>query len=733
MNEKPPKPPNYVPEENLDLHENFSPAIAENGLIRPAPVEPDPETVGDFADLTYTRMDTVQDLVALRSAKEEQSQKPADEKKPQAGEKEPAPQPKEQTQQEQVPIQVRQPETPAQPSEKTLLLTQTKTALLPLLKKPISFKKFRRKKLKNKDEKLAQGPAAQEQKAASQPQKPGKKSGKSKDKQPKSNTPSRWPWVVAVLAFLFLGTITGVLPVEKIPLLRNLAYAMGFTQADTQRMSFLRALLTWTDKTLGFRGRLAEMPQGEDSLPRRGNFVQADSEAAVGNSLSANMTHYNGTTHLIDIKSLQALQRKQGRAQDSLNGVVAPIAGREEQDARNAPLRDDKVAVRTEAGRELGDVYFGSDAFAQNRQAQDGYDSSKKLASLKNPYITNGHPIDWMTEKASQLINTDMGIGGIQRELGGSRVVWQTGPIDIGQDAAHRSLYRAWITSRMSKYTPNLMLKKSLANSGFIGAQLPSMASSVLSAGGVRLDTAAAMADQQSWKEYLEYEKNCREELTAAGRAGKRIEAAEEAIKRMAGSKSTIASPTCLEVLNGGNSSEQLFSTFKSKNEKQLGELKANCQILNKAYDTLGEVCKMQATESVLCDSTMAENFDSQPWEQFYSNCKKNLNDAWDEYYTKNNCSNPQVKCITKDEFKETQWNGKSDTLANPGEKTVGAATKEFRTFLRATCKEKDESGQFCKTWTTDAQEVENVNQQAIDTIKGGLQTNSALFGSQTP
>ncbi len=726
MNEKPPKPPNYVPEENLDLHENFSPAIAENGLIRP-PVEPDPETVGDFADLTYTRMDTVQDLVQLRSTKEEPPKEPAEEKKPQEQKKQPASQPKEPAPQAQVPIQVRQPEEPAQPSEKTLLLTQTKTALLPLLRKPISFKKLRRKKHQNKEEKLAQGPVADAQKAASKPQKPHKKAGQSKNKQPK-NTSGRWPWVVAVLAFLFLGTVTGVLPVEKIPLLRNLAYAMGFTQADTQRMSFLRALLTWTDKTLGLQGRLSEGPQGEDSLPRRGNFVQADSEEAAGNSLSANMARYSGNTHLIDIKSLQALQRKQGRAQDSLAGVVAPIAGREEQDARNAPLRDSNVTVRTEAGRELGDVYFGSDAFAQNRQAQDGYDSSKKLASLKNPYITNGHPIDWMTERAADLVNTDMGIGGIQRELGGSRVAWQTGPIDIGQDAAHRALYRAWITSRMSKYTSNLMLKKSLANTGFIGAQLPSMASSVMSSGGVRLDTSSAMADQQSWKEYLEYEKNCREELTAAGRAGKRITDAEKTIADITKDTKNIQSPTCLEILEGGK--ENVFQTFEKKNNQKLKTLKANCDVLKKAYDTLSETCKMAVDTNVNCNSTVEENFNKEPWEEFHDKCASNLESDWEEY-RKSNCPKEQPKCITKEQYKNEHWkeaSGKDMLEIKSTDHVLGNTTKQFPTFLRGKCKPGSEHGVFCSEWEED----ESVDQQAIDTIQGGLQTNPALFGSQT-
>ena len=34
MSENKPTPPNSVPEEDLSLHEDFAPIIAENGLIR---------------------------------------------------------------------------------------------------------------------------------------------------------------------------------------------------------------------------------------------------------------------------------------------------------------------------------------------------------------------------------------------------------------------------------------------------------------------------------------------------------------------------------------------------------------------------------------------------------------------------------------------------------------------------------------------------------------------------
>ena len=68
MSTKPPKPPNSVPEEDLNLHEDFSPIIAENGLIRqPKAPEVNEESLPAF----LTRLDTLQDLVQLRHAEQE--------------------------------------------------------------------------------------------------------------------------------------------------------------------------------------------------------------------------------------------------------------------------------------------------------------------------------------------------------------------------------------------------------------------------------------------------------------------------------------------------------------------------------------------------------------------------------------------------------------------------------------------------------------------------------------
>ena len=67
-----------VPEEDLNLHEDFQPIIAENGLIRPQKQEiPDDFTV--LPDATFTRMDVVQDLVEIRSAQQKAKEKATEE------------------------------------------------------------------------------------------------------------------------------------------------------------------------------------------------------------------------------------------------------------------------------------------------------------------------------------------------------------------------------------------------------------------------------------------------------------------------------------------------------------------------------------------------------------------------------------------------------------------------------------------------------------------------------
>ena len=591
MSEHKPTPPNFVPEEDLSMHENFAPIIAENGLIR-QPEVPDEEVI---LTASLTRIDTLQDLVQIRQAEKKEKTLP------------PQPVPQELTSSVPTAETVSSSVVPSNPEHSFAITSEEKptldlasapqeggrssgegentpTTTLPAVipaattalmttgktkrRKPSLFKK--RKKSKKQ---------ANPQPPATPPATPAPKQG---------HNSRRWPWVLAVLLFLFLGSITGLVPVEKIPFLRNVAYAMGFTKDDTSRMSFLRALLAWADETVGLPGNWSV----DSSSLLAGNLgtglgVSTDMENIA--DLNARMTRYNGQTSLINMAALQKLQREKGRPQDGLRGAVMPAPGQAEAQAAPAQLIGDHVEVRTDSTRVQGDVYFGSDAGAINRDARDAYDSSKTLAKVKNPHIADGKPIDWLSNMAQKMVRATNSLAGVDRELNNTKVNWETMVVDVGDKKEHRDLYHAWITSRMSKYTQNNMLKKALADSSFLGADIPTVASNVLTFGGIQVDADSFSRDQKEWQEYLEWEKQCKEDLRTGGglTVNNSIETFNGKFSTKGGTKETtdyVGFPqSCAEAENMGN------QTF----EKNLNDIQNACRNAQAGYESLGRTCLM--------------------------------------------------------------------------------------------------------------------------------------------
>ena len=307
MSEHKPTPPNFVPEEDLSLHENFAPIIAENGLIR-QPEVPDEEVI---LTASLTRIDTLQDLVQIRQAEKKEKTLP------------PQPIPQELTPSVAEAKTVSAPAVPSnpehsfaitseekptldltsnaqeeaggkRPGEGKILQTPTLPAIIPATTTALmTTEKHKRRKsgLFKKRKKSRKQNNPQAQSPITPPETPAPTQGRRSH---------RWPWLFAILLFLFLGSMTGLVPVEKIPLLRNVAYALGFTKGDTSRMSFLRALLAWADETIGLPGDW-RVDASSSSLFARGlgaNLSTA-TDAEDTADLNARMTRYSGQPSLI--------------------------------------------------------------------------------------------------------------------------------------------------------------------------------------------------------------------------------------------------------------------------------------------------------------------------------------------------------------------------------------------------------------------------------------------------
>ncbi len=741
MSENKPTPPNSVPEEDLSLHEDFVPIIAENGLIRQPKVPAEEEIL----EGTLTRIDTFQDLVQLRRAEKEKTLPPqpvpqelstqeANQELPEAErtfaisnegskpqldltESADSVNEKKDSQETREFSSSLEGEGGRSPDEGENTLEES-TTTLPAVIPAVNTALVSVRKTKNRKKNLSnKKPKSKKQKKNTANVSPTDTSSVSGAEKEKSNR--RWAWVVAVLCFLFLGGIVGVLPVERIPLLRNLAYAMGFSKDDTARMSFLRALLAWTDKTIGLPGNWSD-DSSRTSLFARGRTANGGAEEDDDNyatGLNARMARAGGQTSLIDINALQKLQREKGRPLDVVRGAVMPKAGQEEAQADPARLRDGQVIVRTESTIVQGDVYFGSDAGAISRDLQDGYDSSKTLTKVKNPHISDGKPIDWLSNMAKKMIRATTSLAGVDRQVENTKVSWMSNVVDVGDEKEHRDLYHAWITSRMSKYTENNMLKKALADSSFLGADLPQTASNVLNFSGVQVDMESLNQDQKEWQEYLEWEKQCKEELKSTGASGR--------------------------IDNSINQYNEMFSSFNEKAEKDLGfpqdcnpnggvndakrrsrfagrinKITNLCDSVTADYGVLGNKCLMQSFTGT-CDKSIRNTYQAK-WDGFVQYC--NAKYLEEEQKWKNDwCSKNKPRCdngetpppypteewvAASKKYTQEEWNGQS--IENEVLAETGADSDYFSAVVRTT----DEKGS-----------QDNVS----DTIVKGMKQNKTL------
>lgn len=749
----------FVPEEDLDLHEDFAPIIAENGVISPK-VDPREATKLSVADTTFTRLDTVQDLMQIRSeeqakegtaqnntrpapkdnvvsksskqtagippaksTKQELTQPPADPvqdvggktqtipvdpfnlqpvedllpaaaiqkdsaqkqtstksnvDKPvvksqsiaqKAGKKSSRPAPEKIAERSTHPTQ-----KPIEQSPQSVVRKPVERSSQPVVKKtPEPLRPIERKPVESvpplsKEKPVHKSAQSVQQKTVrnDEPQSilPAKTSGKPPVEQKFTSRPQkrhRLAWVLAILCFLFLGTVGGVIPVEKIPFLRDLAYAMGFTKDDTARMSFLRALLTWTDRKTGVVPGDWENPESRAALwERLYGKLTAENEDEVG--AFARMQHESGKTNLIDINALNALQRQRGWKLDGIRSSVSPIPGQETlQDP--ARVRDDKVNVRTEANQDKGEVYFGSDANSVTRNFQDGYDSVNTLKKIANPHIANGEPIDWLRNMTQRMMKTDLSLGGIDKELHGTQVNWGMNTSAVGEDKPHRDLYYAWISSRMSKYTSNLMLKKALADTAFMGADMPNTASNVLMFGGIQVDAVSLQEDQEAWKEYMEFERKCKE---AQNTSASVIDDSITEFNNLVHSTSTTDWDFPAHCAAEG----ALSGSFEGTNfARSLGRIQQICSRLQTEYNKLRNECRMQIAESPSnCSNGISDTYGTH-WTNFQQDCQTHFNDDFDNWWDTtgryqepyssriaNGESMDSVKAAARQGFKDGPW-----------------------------------------------------------------------------
>ena len=371
---------------------------------------------------------------------------------------------------------------------------------------------------------------------------------------------SKKAWTVAILFFLLI-LFTGVVPVGKIPFLRNIAWAMGYTPEETQDISFLKALLSWNEHAKIQRAEL-------DNPNEIGIFGKDGGLSSAYGRMSAEKD-----ASLINLRVVNASLSKQGKAGDFISGSYHTLG---EGDSNPAVAHISGETANTQANAVQPDeVYFGSDVSAVARNPKDGFNTTNSLKKIANPHISGTGESDWLGKLVDKATRSDAGLSNIAKSLKTGGTLSQLNPItDIGNHKAQRDMYYAWLTGMSARRTPNVVLKKTLASAGFDGADMPKKVFNSSGFSGIGINPDDVVSDLDNIKLRLQNEKECERALSSSGEVlTNQLQAAKEGINVLAGS----FPKTCDEV-------DGDFSN-------RLSVLRNQCEQVKLAYSDLGTFC----------------------------------------------------------------------------------------------------------------------------------------------
>lgn len=400
---------------------------------------------------------------------------------------------------------------------------------------------------------------------------------------------SKKAWML-LLFFLVLLFIGGFVPVGKIPLLRNLAYAMGYTPDETQKISLLKALFSWNEHQKILRGELPD-PDEVSVFGEGGGFLTASAAPAQNK--------------LINMRAVNSSLARKGQKQDALNVSYSAVDTGEDKKPSDIKIGNTNVSAATQANAaKTGDVYFGSDASAIVRDKTHGYDSVGALKKIANPNIAGAGPDDWMGRLVDKATRSDSGLANIAKNIDkGGTLTGLSGTQELGQSRAHRDMYHAWLYGKAARRTPNPILKKTLAATSFDNAEMPKSVFSASGFSGVGINPDDVVADMDSVKRYLELDKECQQAMQDVGNKVSSLkEQAREQIKGIKGSFPA----TCGAVSGSGY-------------PNRLNGIRSLCQQVNTSYGkNLGSKCRISINEGQCTTYKLEDMFTD-----FSTYCKK--------------------------------------------------------------------------------------------------------------
>lgn len=379
---------------------------------------------------------------------------------------------------------------------------------------------------------------------------------------------SKKAWVLLIF-FLVLLFIGGFVPVGKIPFLRNLAYAMGYTPDEAQKISLLRALFSWNEHQKILRGELPD-PDEVSVFGEGGGFLTSSAAQAQNK--------------LINMRAVNTSLARKGQKQDVLKGATFSLETGEDKRPSDIKIGNTNVAADTQANVvKPGDVYFGADASAIVRDKTHGYDSVGTLKKIANPNIAGAGPDDWLGRLVDKATRSDAGLANIAKNIDKGGVLSRLGGVqELGNSRAHRDMYHAWLYSKTAQRAPNPVLKKTLASASFDDVEMPKSVFSASGFSGVGINPDDVVADMDSVKKYLELDKECQSAMNSVGdKVGNLKEQAREQIKGIKGSFPA----TCGAVSGSGY-------------PNRLNGIRSLCEQVNTSYGKdLGSKCRISMNE----------------------------------------------------------------------------------------------------------------------------------------
>lgn len=351
---------------------------------------------------------------------------------------------------------------------------------------------------------------------------------------PSAETSKRWNrkrWIIGLALVFFLFSVIFIIPVSHIPVLRNLAWMMGFSAQDTQSMSFGRALLTWA---------------GDGERRARPGSWSGNADASLSLFDRNRQQGFNAAgpqSGLFDLGAVNASLRARGLRPDGLYGAYA--GEEDDRAAMNRRVNGWSAQARREAEeKDKAEVYFGEDASVAARAAEAANartrGSSDTVGLLPKAGVVGSIPTDWLgqaIDKASLLNLGNLDDALKDKGTSGNTPLSNIGGALKAGDRPQRDLATVWLMSGAANKAPQLMLKKQLASAGYMAMEMPKKVFDSSGEGsGVRLAGDEMVASFEDANKQLLNEEQCRElGKQANSNVGPKLEESRNLIRQIRG------------------------------------------------------------------------------------------------------------------------------------------------------------------------------------------------------